>query len=286
MLKQQEPLKRQNKKIKCCIGNKLIAKNEIYYKCGSEYGCWGNYIVCHNCFEYGILKFMMEICRGKKYNSLTRLEKYEVDKQIREYNLENPLSQYQKRKNKNKGIHFYSSYPNHYDENFHSPISSDNDCISTTQTIMEMNNERKFGSDDSDDDSSSDDSNSDDSDSDDSDSDSDSDNDNKKKKKRERKDSDEAPNFKQGKGRNFMNYILTKQEYWYGFTLLTEKEWREIYWMDIGMQLRWLIMLRQNVFQQVSNSLMSQGMFDQHIINILMEMICGTPKVTGCFLNL
>ena len=133
----------KNKSIRCNIGNKIICANDIYYKCGSEFGCWGNYIVCKYCYEYGILLFMMDMCRTKKYNSLNKIEKYEVDKQIKKYKLQSPLAKYNKSKeNKQKGIHIYKSYPNHYDENIHSPINDESDgSMSPSQVLINIANE-------------------------------------------------------------------------------------------------------------------------------------------------
>eukprot|EP00483_Globobulimina_turgida_P006616 UN06626 len=130
-----------------------------------------------------------------------------------------------------------------------------------------------------------------DSDSDDSDSDSDSNSNSNSDSEddKNKKDPDEAPNFKEGNGRKFMSYILRKEEYWYGKTVLNEKEWREIYWMDINMQLKWLIMLRRKVFDGVVmcllNDINQSYLVNQEIVSQIMEMIMGTSKVGGCFLR-
>eukprot|EP01084_Bolivina_argentea_P182214 314612_1 len=254
---------------------KRIKKNEIWYKCGSAYGCWGNYVVCNKCFEYGILRFMMDNTRDKKYNSLNKLEKYELEKQHGAEQMEKVLKG--KEQKKGKGIHFYSKYPHHFDENIHCPLKHDTHAPFTIDLMADMadNNKETSTVDDRDSDDSND-SSSHDSDDSDSNSDSDSDND---------KGDDEAPNFKQGNGRKFMNYILRKPKYWNGDIVLKEKEWREIYWMDIGMQLKWLMAIRYRVFNTTLKSVLKNEHLNIEIASVIMEMICGTPAVTGCFVK-
>ena len=85
--------------------------------------------------------------------------------------------------------------------------------------------------------------------------------------------------------RKLMTKVLTTPEYWYGRKVLMDKEWHKIYWMDVTIQLRWLLAIRHRIVSQVKQCLMKQTVLNEHIVNEIMKMLCNTTKVNGCFIK-
>lgn len=99
------------------------------------------------------------------------------------------------------------------------------------------------------------------------------------------KDADEAPNFRSGQGKKFMNYILKQRKYWYGTCVLRADEWSEIYWMDIGMQLKWLLLLRYQILNDYRKCLLCFVDGDQTIVDIILIMARGMSQMRTCFIS-
>ena len=75
-------------------------------------------------------------------------------------------------------------------------------------------------------------------------------------------------------------------DYWDGTKVLTEKEWTAVYWMDIGIQLRWLLKIRHAMFE-AKRAEIQKCLQYSFVVNDVMQMICsiGSRSTSGCFVD-
>lgn len=113
--------------IRCSIGYEIIDTTNDYFTCSMP--CWGNYNVCQLCAKYGILRYMMDNTRTRKYNAFTKFQKFQVDKQIKKYQPQciwQPSPIIIPQNKTSKRIHIYTQYPNKIEENFYFPSIESN----------------------------------------------------------------------------------------------------------------------------------------------------------------